>query len=137
MTLLEGFCFGVASLVSDGLGAMEEIVINGHNGYVCPKTDWSRRALECLTFLARHREILEDLKRNSRRRYEIAFTVEETAANIEHLLHTPTIDRSAPSKSLSVLRWHRPLLPNSTRAPLLDRFFIRFGVLREAGRVEV
>jgi len=136
MTLLEGFCFGVASIVSDGLGAMEEIVINGHNGYVCPTKDWGRRALECLTFLANRRHILEDLKQNSRKRYETGFKVEMTAANIEHLLLNPTIDRSAPRTDISVLHWHRPFLPGSTRAPLADRFRIRLGILREAGRVQ-
>lgn len=136
MTLLEGFCFGVASIVSDGLGAMEEIVINGYNGYVCPKEDWGRRALECITFLARQRDILADLKQNSRLRYESAFTVEVTAANIEYLLRHPTIDRSTPSKEFPVLHWHRPFIPGTRRAPLLDRFRIRFGILREAGQAQ-
>ena len=137
MTLLEGFCSGVASIVSDGLGAMEEIVINGYNGYVCPTPGWDRRALECLTFLARRRDILDYLKQNSRKRYEAAFTVDITAANIEYLLRTPTVDRSTPQRDIPVLHWHRPFLPGSNRAPLLDRFRIRFGILREAGRVQV
>ena len=137
MTLLEGFGFGVASIVSDGLGAMEEIVINGYNGYVCPKKDWARRALECLSFLARRRDVLDDLKRNSRKRFESGFTVEVTAAKIEHLLRNPTIDRSAPPADIPVLRWHRPFQQGSRRAPLLDRIWIKFGILREAGRVQI
>jgi glycosyltransferase involved in cell wall biosynthesis len=135
MTILEAFGFGVASIVCDGLGAMEEIVINGYNGYVCPKNDWPRQALECLDFLASRHDVLVDMKRNSRQRFEAGFTVDVTAANVEYLLRNPTVDRTSPCADFPVLHWHRPRRPNSTKAPLVDRFRIRFGILRKAGMV--
>jgi hypothetical protein len=64
---------------------------------------------------------------------KLAPRVERAVSKLAH----PTIDRTRPPSRTPVLRWHRPKRPDGKKAPLIDRFCIRFGILRRAGTLDL
>lgn len=136
MALLEAMSFGAVPIVSDGIGAMRWIVTNGRDGFVCPIDRYANQLTECLTYLRDDRSALEKLRAAGRERFLSSFQSHHTSNRLLELLERPTVDRSRAPARVPVLRWHRPLRPDGLKAPLVDRFCIRFGILRRAGTLE-
>lgn len=137
MVLLEAMSFGVASIVSDGKGAMRWLVDSGREGYVCGLKSWPGQAARCIAFLAGHREHLDSMRQAARMRFEKELRSELVARRMLELLRYPTVERGRRPDRITVLKWHRPLVQGTTRAPLLDRLFIRAGWLRRAGYIDL
>ncbi len=133
MVMLEAMSYGVVPIASDGVGAMRWLITSGHEGFICYLNRWPAQMLECITYLRNHPERLMEMKRASRARYLKEFQSVTTAENLLRLLQRPAVDRSRPLNRFTVLRWHRPLRPDGIKSPLIDRFCIRFGLLRKAG----
>lgn len=137
MALIEAMSLGVLPISSDGIGAMRWLVTSGVDGFTCHVTDFDRQLVECIEFLKRHPDTLRDMQRAARARFERDLRSEDTARAILDLASHPTVDRSTRPARIPLLRWHRPLRPDGLKSPLIDRFCIRFGLLRRAGHLEL
>ena len=133
MALLEALSFGAVPIASNGVGAMRWIVQPGRNGFICDLDRFPSQLGRCLEYLESNREALNKLRLASRESFLRDFQSEQTARELLDLLSRPTVDRSNPPKTIPILRWHRPFRPDGLKSPLIDRFCIRFGILRRAG----
>jgi glycosyltransferase involved in cell wall biosynthesis len=137
MAMLEAMSYGVVPIASDGTGAMRYLVQSGLEGYVCNLRHWPEQMLECVKHLRDNPDILIAMKQAVRKRYLAEFQSKDVATKLRDLILRPTVDRKKPRREFTVLRWHRPLRPDGLKAPLLDRFYIRFGFLRRAGKLRI
>lgn len=133
MAMLEAMSMGIVPVTSNGTGAMRWLIDSGMEGYVCHLERWPDQMLECLQYLRDHPAVLREMKRTVRKRFLHQFQSSDVAARLLQLIQRPTVDRTRPAKSFRVLRWHRPQYRDRLKAPLPDRFCMRFGVLRSAG----
>jgi glycosyltransferase involved in cell wall biosynthesis len=133
MVMLEAMSFGVVPIASDGSGAMRWLITSGVEGFICHLSNWPHQMMGCLLHLRNNQKILQEMRQAVRKRYLSAFQMVFTANKLLKLLETPTINRQKRISEFKVLRWHRPLRPDGLKAPLIDRFCIRFGIIRTAG----
>lgn len=133
MIMLEAMSYGVVPVASNGKGAMRWLVDSGRNGFICHLKDWSSQMMDCLCFLRDHPVHLLEMRKAARCRYVAEYQSSATTERMVSLLRRPTIDRSRIPERIEVHRWHRPTIKGSSKAPLLDRIFIRLGRLRLAG----
>jgi glycosyltransferase involved in cell wall biosynthesis len=133
MAMLEAMSFGVVPIASDGSGAMRWLITSGLEGFICHLSNCSHQIMQCLLYLRDNPKVLQDMRQAVRQRYLSAFQMVFTANKILKLLQMPTINRKTRISEFKVLRWHRPLRPDGIKAPLIDRFCIRFGIIRTAG----
>jgi len=137
MVMLEAMSYGVIPIASNGAGAMQRLVISGQEGFICDLRDWAAEMAACLMQLHGNSSLLTRFSQAAYARFRSDFTVDNTLDQLEFLLRTPVVDRSCLPGEIDILRWHRPLLPGTNRAPLIDRFCIRAGILRGAGRMSI
>ena len=137
MVLMEAMSLGVVPISSDGHGAMRWVIEHGINGYVCNLKKWPSQALECLAELNKNPTLLIQMKYNARKRYENALDISTTAHHLINLIKSPTVRRDKKNCQIDILKWHRPLRSDGTKAPLSDRLYIRLGILKRAGKLRL
>jgi glycosyltransferase involved in cell wall biosynthesis len=137
MIMLEAMSFGVVPIASNGVGAMSRLVISGQEGFICALDSWSRQMLSCLTYLEGNREALRDMKLACHKRFKADFTATNVVERLLALLKRPTVDRNNRQKHFRALRWHRPLIEGTTKAPLFDRVCIKLGYVRKSKTVRL
>ncbi len=141
MAVLEAMCHGVVPIVSDGDGAMKDMIIHGENGFICPLSHWPQCAMDYLCLLQRDPQLLERMKASTRQRFLDEYNSRNTAKKLLALLEAPTVDRSNPPSRIRMLHWHRPI-GAITQAPgwlqrQRNRIQYRLGRLRPAGWLQV
>lgn len=136
MVLLEAMSYGVVPIASDGEGAMSWMIRSGQDGFICHLDSWPEQSLGCMEFLKVSPERLMEFKRKTRSRFLDEFQISLVAKVLLGYLERPTVDRGIPQRSFDVLKWHRPLRPDGKKAPLLDRFLYKAGLLWPAGVYE-
>ncbi len=132
MAMLEAMSYGVVPVASNGTGAMQRIIIHGQEGFICRLSAWGRDMHGCISQLGRSPAQLAGMRQRTYRRFQADFTIDTTVDRLLALGAIPTCERAQKPARLRLLRWHRPTLPNSLKAPLLDRLAIRAGYLRRA-----
>lgn len=137
MAMLEAMSLGIVPVASNGTGAMRWLIDSGVEGYVCHLERWPQQMLECLRYLRDHPPVLREMKRAVRQRFLDQFQSRDVAARLLQLIQRPTVDRTRPAKSFRVLHWHRSPHRDQRKVPLLERFCMRFGVLRSAGILDM
>ncbi|MGD8558082.1 MAG: glycosyltransferase family 4 protein, partial [Gammaproteobacteria bacterium] len=137
MTILEAMSFGLVCINSDGIGAMRWMTTSGHDGFVCSLKNWPGEMAQCLNYLLKDYSALQKMKQASRARFLREFQSQHTADKLLCLLDHPTVDRRQRQQYSTILKWHRPVGADGQTAPLLDRFYIRTGLLRKAGMLTV
>lgn len=130
MALIEAMSLGLVPVVSDGEGAMKEMVQSGVNGYVCRQAKWSDDALGYIESLSRSHSRRVYMGEQARKAYEQRFCISGTVDKLLAIGNEPKLGKTAPA-SVRALKWHRPLNPGKNKSPLLDRFYIKFGFLRQ------
>ncbi len=133
MIMLEAMSYGVVPVASNGKGAMRWLVDSGLHGFICQLEHWSAQMWDALTFLRDHPGHLAAMKRATRARFLADFDSRVMTGRLVELLSNPTVDRSSRPKSAEILRWHRPALAGSDKAPWPDRAFVHTGAAA-AGR---
>ena len=134
MALIESMAASNLSVVSDGEGAMDTMVTHGFDGYVCNLSSWPQQLLNCLSHLAANPLLVSSMKERARKAFQERYLVQNTVSSLLKLIEFPTVDRKNEVANADLLRWHRPLLANSNKAPFLDRLAIRAGYLRKKGK---
>lgn len=137
MAMLEAMSLGVVPIASDGTGAMRWLITNGLDGFICNLRRWEEQMTECIVFLRDNPKVLRNMKKSVRNRYLANFQSSVVADRLLKLIERPTVERVEPLKVFTIARWHRPLRPDGKKAPLIDRFCIRFRILRFAGFITV
>lgn len=137
MALIEAMSFGAVPITSAGTGAMRWLVTSGQDGFVCDIRHWPVQLAGCLRLLRDETAMLAGLRAAARARYLDELQSSAVAARLLALLRRPMVARTTPSRRVVVLRWHRPLLPGSDKAPIIDRLSIRSGRLRVEGTIDV
>ena len=137
MVMLEAMSFGVVPISSNGIGAMQRLVIGGQEGFICDLRRWENEMTACLVQLHQNAELLKRMRDAAYARFLSDFNVEKTLDALEFLLRNPTVDRSRAQQQIDVLRWHRPVIPGTDRAPLYDRLCIKAGILRRASKLSL
>ncbi len=132
MIMLEAMSYGVLPIASNGIGAMSHLIISGQEGFICALESWATQMLQCVTYLDRDRRALRDMKLACHKRFKAEFTAAHAANKLLALLNRPTVDRSKRQRHFTALRWHRPLIKGSNKAPLFDRLCIKAGYLRKS-----
>jgi glycosyltransferase involved in cell wall biosynthesis len=135
MIMLEAMSYGVIPIASNGIGAMSHLIISGQEGFICALDSWSEQMLSCLTYLDRDRGVLTGMKVAVYKRFKAEFTATKTTETLLALLKRPTVDRKNRQQYFNVLRWHRPLIKGTSKAPFLDRLCIKLGYLRKSKTV--
>ena len=74
------------------------------------------------------------MKKKARQQYLDRFQVGHTVKRLQELIKTPTVDRASLPDKAMLVRWHRPLIEGTNRAPFLDRIKIKFGMLTKDRR---
>lgn len=137
MAMLEAMSYGLIPLASDGIGAMARLVIHGQEGFICRLKHWSDDFYACINRLSTNEASLAALRQASYQRFLLDFQSTQTANHLLALADTPLVNRSSKPQQLQLLKWHRPFLPGQNKAPLIDRFCIRLGVLRKHSIIEM
>jgi glycosyltransferase involved in cell wall biosynthesis len=132
MLMLEAMSLGVVPVASNGRGAMERLIIHGQEGYICHLHAWERQSTSLMSYLSRHRNMLWRMGKSCIERCRVDFSISNTAVKILTLFEQPNVDRCTTAKTIRLLRWHRPMVPGTNKAPLLDRIAIRSGYLRKS-----
>lgn len=134
MMMLEAMSSKVIPIASDGVGAMGSMIVSGEEGYICSLKKWDEQVLDCLGYLSKNRDVVKDMSNNVYKKYQAMFLIEHTIDRLEYYLEHPEVNRKIQKQhSITALKWHRPLLKNSIKAPFLDRVSIKIGYLRKSG----
>lgn len=137
MVLLEALSLGVVPIVSDGTGAMREIVRSGFNGFVCSVgRSWAVEAAHCIRYLTSCPDTLNEMKRRARTSFVERYRVGTMVDEILSLVARPTVRRPTPVKQISILKWHR-YVPECGRPSALKRLQYRLGHLRAEGTLRL
>ncbi|CAH0993313.1 hypothetical protein SIN8267_03461 [Sinobacterium norvegicum] len=131
MALIEAMSMANACITSDGVGAMDVMVQHGREGYVLNLKQWSDQFHSCLTHFSRTKT-LDSMKHLARDKYLQCYTINNTVDNVITLFES--VDAKPVSQPVSepkLLRWHRPLRSDGIKSPMVDRFCIKFGLLRK------
>jgi glycosyltransferase involved in cell wall biosynthesis len=132
MSMLEAMSYGVIPIASDGHGAMERLVIHGQEGFICRLDNWVDDFYACMKVLVEKNALMRLLREGCYARFSTDFESSQLVKRLLALSEAPTCERNAKPKQLTILRWHRPLIKGSNRAPFIDRVCIKFGILRKA-----
>ncbi len=135
MAMLEAMSFGVVPIASNGIGAMQSLILNGEHGYTCHLNNWHNQAADCLNFLNKNRKFLSDMKSAVRSRYLQKFQRVEVTDRLIQLINQPTVSRDEVPNGIDVLHWHRPVPIGKTKSTFFNRIRFRLGLLRKAGRL--
>jgi hypothetical protein len=130
MAMLEAMSYGVIPLASDGRGAMQRIIIHGQEGFICRLSHWAEDMQRCITRLADCPQLITDMRQQAYQRFLSDFTVDTTVDQLLKLGRMPICDRRQKPQRIRLLKWHRPMIAGTFKAPLLDRLAIRVGLLR-------
>lgn len=134
MAMLEAMSYGVIPLASDGRGAMQRIIIHGQEGFICRLSHWSEDMQHCMARLAACPQLITDMRQQTYQRFLSDFTIDTTVDQLLTLGRRPICDRLKKPQHIRLLKWHRPMIAGTFRAPLLDRLAIRAGFLRRDAR---
>ena len=130
MAMLEAMSYGLIPIASDGIGAMSRIVIHGQEGFIARLKNWSDDFYACLNRLSQNIASVNMMKVASYQRFCNDFQSKKTAENLLALADAPLINRESQPSQITILKWHRPLLSNTNKAPVIDRLAIKRGYLR-------
>lgn len=131
MAMLEAMSYGVVPIASDGIGAMQRLVIHGQEGYICRLKNWQQDMMNCIDDLISDNEKLLSMKSKAYKRFKEDFTSNITGSNLLSLIDQPIVDRKSKSECITLLKWHRPCIKGTHTAPILDRICIKIGYLRK------
>jgi glycosyltransferase involved in cell wall biosynthesis len=137
MAVIEAMGSGVVPVVSDGLGAMRWMVDTGIDGYIVSRSAWRRDQWRVLESLKDDQKMTRRMGDRARERFQRQFSVEQVVERLVSLTERGRSARSAQPRSLTALRWHRPVGTSSPGMRLADRLAYRYGVIRTAGSVSV
>ncbi|MCG9666046.1 glycosyltransferase family 4 protein [Vibrio mediterranei] len=131
IALLESFFFGLVPIVSNGKGAMKEVVSHGTTGYVCEINNWESEASEILSKLT-HDDIYK--KKNA--------VVRSFNSNLANGFYARDILRIASTlnKEKGILKnipdyynWHRPNVHNiNIFLGIWYRLKVRLGIITKS-----
>lgn len=136
MSMLEAMSYGVIPFASDGRGAMERIIVHGQEGYICRLDHWVDDFYAGLDVLAKQSSLIALFRERSYARFLTDFNSDHFVSRLLALSNYPTCDRNNKPDRLTVLRWHRPFICGTNKAPIIDRVCIKLGKLRKAGIIE-
>lgn len=134
MAMIEAMAAGNICIASTGEGAMDVMVTHGENGFVCNLSKWSEEVVDILGLLGPNKNRILQMKKKARQQYLDRFQVGHTVKRLQELIKTPTVDRASLPDKAMLVRWHRPLIEGTNRAPFLDRIKIKFGMLTKDRR---
>ena len=133
MAMLEAMSVGVVPIASDGKGAMQSLVLNGKEGYICHLDNWDSEAAQALKFLSKNRVVLESMMESVREKYLQQFQTKFVIKRLLELINNPTVLRNNIPDHIDVLSWHRPVPKGMKKSTLLNRLRYRLGILRKVG----
>lgn len=136
MSLLEAMSFGLVPIVSDGEGAMPNIVTNGIEGMKCYLNNWEKQIAESITQLNTNRALLKRMKENSYTRFQQDFQRSDTINRLLFHIDNPIVNRNNKPEIIQLLKWHRPFRKDMKKAPFIDRIFIKLGLLRKDKKIK-
>ncbi len=131
MSMLEAMSYGVVPVASDGIGSMQRLIIHGQEGYICRLDKWQQDMKNCINDLQSNKDKLLSMKIKTYKRFKSDFTSNITVMNLLDLLDEPVIERNKKLKKIALLKWHRPVLCGTDKAPFVDRLCIKLGYLRK------
>lgn len=137
MAMIEAMSMAVIPIVSDGVGAMRNMIDNGQHGYVCSLKNWPQQMLACAEHLRANPALTEHMKQAARSRFLRDFEISRVAARLLELGRFPTVDRRNAPRKVSILRWHRISNAEAGGLNLMNRVCYRLGILRRAGVLDV
>lgn len=126
MVLLEAMRFGVIPIVSNGKGAMREIVRHGVNGFICDLNNWCDEVYSILKNPPDD-AYLKYMSNNARETFFSSFANNEYAKELISSIDT-TNDKNL-SHEVTLYRWHRLGKSKNIFATLMNKFCYRFGLL--------
>ena len=132
MAMLEAMSYGLIPIASDGIGAMGRLVIHGQEGFIGRLNNWSNDFYSCVDRLSKNQPSLAAFRERSYQRFLADFQSSNTVEQLLTLANKPLVDRGSKPNKIQLLKWHRPFLPGQNKAPLIDRFCIRLGLLRKS-----
>ena len=132
MSMLEAMSYGVIPIASDGHGAMERLIIHGQEGFICRLDNWVNDFYACLNVLSENHTLPQLLRKRCYSRFLADFEASRFVDRLLALSEIPSCERKNKPRRLAILRWHRPLVMGTNKAPAIDRVCIKFGILRKA-----
>ncbi|HGL4294444.1 TPA: glycosyltransferase family 4 protein [Citrobacter sedlakii] len=126
MVLLEAMKGGVIPIVSNGKGAMREIIKHGVNGFVCDLDRWSEEVYSILTSPLES-SALEYLSGNAKRTFLQSFNNNEFAHEL--IAGNNYSSGKNITRRISIYRWHRLGRNANFVTSIFNRLCYRFGIV--------
>jgi glycosyltransferase involved in cell wall biosynthesis len=137
MALLEAMSFELLPIVSNGRGAMRQVVQHGVDGYVVSLANWSSHLISILEFLNANREVLKAMSELARVKYLKEYTSQHTVNKLLSLIDRPTVDRSAVrgDVEIDVFKWHRLPWKGDGDSSFFEKLIYRIGHIRKESNI--
>ncbi len=130
MTVLEALCLGVIPIVSNGKGAMREIIRNEENGFILDNKTWKNDIWKLLNRLNNDRGILIEMKKEARSSFEKYYHIDNMRENINLLAKQNIPIDTSNNKNLKLVKWHRTMHDAPIITRLLNKYYYKSGILR-------
>lgn len=133
MALLEALGKGVVPIVSNGEGAMKEIIEHGWNGFVCDINNWANQAFDLLHVI--NKEKLAFMSSNGEDTFNKSYASGEYAHKILKDMITLTGNKKVKPEYIRFYSWHRPESFNvSFFTSIRNKVFIKLGIIPYVGK---
>lgn len=132
MALIEAMAHGLVPIVSDGEGAMDNMITSGKNGFVCQIENWPTQMMACLLKLRENESIVKKLASRSRETFLKNYSVVDTVDRLLDLAEQPLSSKPPAPYTIRFLKWHRPTIRGLRHASLIERLFVRIGYLQKS-----
>ncbi|WP_444655339.1 glycosyltransferase family 4 protein [Citrobacter portucalensis] len=133
MLLLEAMKLGLIPVVSNGTGAMKEVIKHGDNGYVCELKSWSDEAANIILsdlFLIK----LDSLKHKAKQLYECSYSNGEFFNSLLDDMNVGANKNPKP-ETIDIYDWHRRGSGYGLISSIFNRIRYRFGIIRKVGQL--
>jgi glycosyltransferase involved in cell wall biosynthesis len=134
ISLLEAIGYGLLPIVSNGKGAMKEVVEHGVNGFICNLKDWDVEAASILKRITTKN--IEYFSSETLSTFSASYSSGEYANKLVKLFDNLEPINKNKDLNIQVYQWHRPgSVGIGFIASVINRTKIKLGIISKLGRL--
>lgn len=136
IALLEAIGYGLIPIVTNGKGAMKEVVEHGVNGFVCELNSWEIETFSILKDLKP--TDIEFLSDKAIATFNKQYASAEYANKLIELCEGLKCTHKEKQKLITIYQWHRPSVVGvSLFTGFLNRIKVKLGIIPKIGRLKL
>lgn len=133
MALLEAMAKGLIAMASDSRGSMDVIINSGMDGYISRFSRYSDECIGLIEMVCERADLRKRMAIKAHQKVKSQYTSKANAECYLDLIKGASSYKKRTLSSYEILKWHRPVVVTTGKASLINRVFIRYGILRRAG----